>query len=193
MLRAFENEDLPPREILRTEIRRLLDDEKLPTARNRLLQFFQEYFDYLKAEDVFKDQIKGHKHWAPALVYDLNALIVHILKKDKQVLKTLLTTPEYLVYVNSHRDHGNPMVYNLPPDWKPTPKPVRFPKDQRMGVLTHPGWLVAHSGNFDNDPILRGYWIKYKLLGGTVPDIPITVDAKLPDDANMTLAANACH
>jgi len=187
MLRAFENEDLPPREILRTETRRLLDDEKLPTARNRLLQFFQEYFDYLKAEDVFKDQIKGHKHWAPALVYDLNALVVHILKKDKQVLKTLLTTPEYLVYVNSHRDHGNPMVYNLPPDWKPTPKPVRFPKDQRMGILTHPGWLVAHSGNFDNDPILRGHWIKYKLLGGTVPDIPITVDAKLPDDANMTL------
>ena len=58
MLRAFENEDLPPREILRTETRRLLDDEKLPTARNRLLQFFQEYFDYLKAEDVFKDQSK---------------------------------------------------------------------------------------------------------------------------------------
>ncbi|MFP6893286.1 MAG: DUF1588 domain-containing protein, partial [Opitutales bacterium] len=187
MLRAFENEDLPPREILRMETRRLLDDEKRPIARKRLLQFFQEYFDYLKAEDVFKDQIKGHKHWAPALVYDLNALVMHTLKKDKQVLKTLLTTPEYLVYVNSHRDHGNPLAYNLPPDWKPTPKPFRFPKDQRMGILTHPGWLVAHSGNFDNDPIRRGHWIRYKLLGGNIPDIPSTVDAKLPDDENMTL------
>ena len=187
MLRAFENNESSPRDILLAETRRLLDDEKRPTARNRLLQFFQEYFDYLKAEDVFKDQIKGHKHWAPALVYDLNALIVHVLKNDKQVLKTLLTTPEYLIYVNSHRDHGNPLAYNLPPDWKPTPKPFKFPEDQRMGVLTHPAWLVAHSGNFDNDPILRGHWIKYKLLGGNVPDIPITVDAKLPDDENMTL------
>ena len=187
MLRAFENNESSTREIIRTETRRLLDDEKRPVARNRLLQFFQEYFDYLKAEDVFKDQIKGHKHWAPALVYDLNALVMHALKKDKQVLKTLLTTPEYLIYVNSHRDHGNPLAYNLPPDWKPSPKPFKFPEDQRMGVLTHPAWLVAHSGNFDNDPILRGHWIRYKLLGGSVPDIPITVDAKLPEDENMTL------
>ncbi len=187
MLRAFENEKMPVRDIIRAEVGRLFEDEKRPYARNRLLQFFQEYFDYQKAEDVFKDQIKGHKHWAPALVYDLDALIMHTLKKDKQVFKTLLTTPEYLIFVNSHRDHGNPLVYNLPPDWKPTPKPVRFPKNQRMGVLTHPAWLVAHSGNFDNDPIRRGHWIRYKLLGGNVPDIPINVDAKLPDDKTMTL------
>ena len=187
MLRTFENNESSPRDILLAETRRLFDDEKRPVARNRLLQFFQEYFDYMKAEDVFKDQIKGHRHWAPALVYDLNALVMHVLKNDKQVLKTLLTTPEYLIYVNSHRDHGNPLAYNLPPDWKPTPKPFKFPEDQRMGVLTHPAWLVAHSGNFDNDPILRGHWIRYKLLGGSVPDIPITVDAKLPEDENMTL------
>ena len=187
LLKAFQNQDLPPRQILRTEIRRMLDDENRPTARNRLLQFFQEYFDYQKAEDVFKDQIKGHRHWAPALVYDLNALVMQALNEDKQVLKTLLTTPEYLVHVNSHRDHGNPLAYNLPPDWKPSPKPYEFPKDQRMGILTHPAWLVAHSGNFDNDPIMRGHWIRYKLLGGSVPDIPITVDAKLPEDENMTL------
>ncbi|MFP6575050.1 MAG: DUF1588 domain-containing protein [Pirellulaceae bacterium] len=187
MLRAFENDKLSPREILRAETRRLLEDEKRPLAKKRLLQFFQEYFDYRKAEDVFKDQLPGHKHWAPALVYDLDALVMHTLDKDKKVFKTLLTTPDYLIFVRSHRDHGNPLVYNLPPDWKPTPKPVRFPKDQRMGVLTHPAWLVAHSGNFDNDPIRRGRWIRYKLLGGNIPDIPITVDAKLPDDKTMTL------
>ena len=187
MLRAFENDKLSPREILRAEIRRLFDDQKRPLAKKRLLQFFQEYFDYQKAEDVFKDQVKGHKHWAPALVYDLDALVRHTLERDRQVFRTLLTTQDYLIFVNSHRDHGNPLVYNLPPDWKPTPKPVRFPKNQRMGVLTHPAWLVAHSGNFDNDPIRRGRWIRYKLLGGNIADIPITVDAKLPDDESMTL------
>ena len=55
-----------------------------------------------------------------------------------------------------------------------------------MGVLTHPAWLVAHSGNFDNDPIRRGLWIRKKLLGGNVPDVPITVDAKLPDEPTTT-------
>ena len=56
-----------------------------------------------------------------------------------------------------------------------------------MGVLTHPAWLVAHSGNFDNDPIRRGLWIRKKLLGGNVPDVPITADAKLPDEPTWTL------
>ena len=187
LLRAFEDNTKPAREILRAQTRQLLADQKRPLAKKRLLQFFQEYFDYQKAEDVFKDQIPGHKHWAPALVYDLDALVMHTLEKDRQVFKTLLTTSDYLIFVNSHRDHGNPLVYNLPPDWKPTAKPVRFPQDQRMGVLTHPAWLVAHSGNFDNDPIRRGRWIRYKLLGGNIPDIPINVDAKLPDDKTMTL------
>jgi len=187
LLNVFKNEKLSVQLIIQQQAQRLLEDQKRPEAKKRLLQFFQEYFDYEKAADVFKDQIKGHKHWAPALVYDLDALVMHTLEKDQQVFKTLLTTSDYLIYVNSHRDHGNPLVYNLPPDWKPTSKPVRFPKDQRMGVLTHPAWLVAHSGNFDNDPIRRGHWIRYKLLGGNVPDIPINVDAKLPDDKTMTL------
>jgi len=187
LLNAFKDEKLSVQLIIQQQVQRLLDDQKRSEAKKRLQQFFQEYFDYEKATDVFKDQVKGHKHWAPALVYDLDALVMHVLEKDKQVFKTLLTTPDYMIFVNSHRDHGNPLVYNLPPDWKPTSKPVRFLKDQRMGVLTHPAWLVAHSGNFDNDPIRRGHWIRYKLLGGNVPDIPINVDAKLPDDKTMTL------
>ena len=187
MLVAFRDEKQSIRAIMATEAKWLLDDEKRPDARRRLLQFFQEYFDYEKAPDVFKDSTPGHKHWAPALVYDLDQLVLHTLRQDRQVFRTLLTTREYFIYVNSHRDHGNPLVYNLPPDWKPVVNPVQFPKDQRMGVLTHPAWLVAHSGNFDNDPIRRGHWIRYKLLGGTVPDIPINVDAKLPDEPTMTL------
>jgi hypothetical protein len=187
LLKAFANEDMSAREILRAETRRLLDDEKRPLAKKRLLQFFQEYFDYEKAEDVFKDKIDGHAHWAPALVYDLNTLVSHTLDQDTQVLKTLLTTQEYFIHIGSHRDHGSPLAYNRSPDWKPTRHAVRFPKDQRMGVLTHPAWLVAHSGNFDNDPIRRGLWIRFKLLGGNVPDVPINVDAKLPDDKTMTL------
>ena len=187
LFRAFENEALPVRDILRVEVRRLLADKKRPYASKRLLQFFQEYFDYEKAADVFKDKIEGHTHWAPALVYDLDTLVSRTLEKDRQVLRTLLTTREYYIHIGSHRDLGSPLTYNLSPDWKPTRHPVRFPGDQRMGVLTHPAWLVAHSGNFDNDPIRRGRWIRYKLLGGTIPDLPITVDAKLPDDKKMTL------
>ncbi len=57
----------------------------------------------------------------------------------------------------------------------------------RKGMLTHPAWLVAFSANTASDPIRRGRWIREKLLAGVVPDVPITVDAKIPDDPTKSL------
>ena len=62
-----------------------------------------------------------------------------------------------------------------------------LPTAQRMGILTHPSWLVSHSDAMDNHAILRGRWVRERLLGGAVPDVPITVDAMLPDEPNKTL------
>jgi hypothetical protein len=54
-------------------------------------------------------------------------------------------------------------------------------------MLTHPSWLIAHSTNFDNHAIHRGRWIRERLLGGTIPDVPVTIDATLPDEPEHTL------
>ncbi|MEX2578665.1 MAG: DUF1588 domain-containing protein [Verrucomicrobiales bacterium] len=61
------------------------------------------------------------------------------------------------------------------------------PEGQRLGILTHPGWLVSHSDAMDNHAIHRGIWIRERLLGGGIPDVPITVDAQLPDEPENTL------
>lgn len=58
---------------------------------------------------------------------------------------------------------------------------------ERLGILTHPVWLVAHSDAMENHAISRGRWIRERLLGDAVPDIPVTVDAKLPEDPESTL------
>ena len=57
----------------------------------------------------------------------------------------------------------------------------------RKGILSHPAWLIAHSKNTQNDPVTRGRWVREKLLAGRVPDIPITVDAVIPEDHEKTL------
>jgi hypothetical protein len=57
----------------------------------------------------------------------------------------------------------------------------------RKGLLTHPAWLLAHSQNTETDPVRRGRWIQEKLLAGRVPDVPITVDAQIPEDHHRTL------
>jgi hypothetical protein len=64
---------------------------------------------------------------------------------------------------------------------------VSLPKEERRGILTHPSWLVSHSDAMDNHAILRGKWIRERLLGGAVPEVPITVDAQLPDEPKNTL------
>lgn len=61
-----------------------------------------------------------------------------------------------------------------------------FKLENRKGILTHPAWLIAHSSNFHTDIIRRGRWIHEKLLAGRVPDVPITVDAKVPEDPHKT-------
>ena len=65
-------------------------------------------------------------------------------------------------------------------------QPIDVP-GRRAGILTHPAWLVAHSGNFDNDIVRRGHWIRTHLLAGTIPDVPLDVEAQVPDEPEHTL------
>ncbi len=175
---------------------RLVDDSDGYERNPRILGFFREYFGYMNAEEVFKDHPDRGKHDPRRLVADLEMTIVEILKADREVLAELLTTRDF--YVNSkwgqkdeagtlqprdERRDEYPTAFNLPVDWKWSAdlQPVRFPDGERAGVLTHPAWLAAWSGNFDNHPVQRGKWIRTHLLGGTVPDVPIGVDARVPE------------
>ena len=69
----------------------------------------------------------------------------------------------------------------------PTIQPAKI--EHRKGMLTHPAWLIAHAQNTETDPIHRGKWVREKLLAGTIPDVPITVDAVIPEDPHKTLRA----
>jgi len=156
----------------------------------------REYFDYPNANEVFKDQPAGGQHDSGRLVSDLEMTIAVILREDQQVLFRLLTTRDF--YVNTkygrkqnatklepaHEQRSKyPTAFNLPLDWRWSAErqPISFPPDERAGVLTHPAWLAAWSGNFDNHPVQRGKWIRTHLLGGSVPDVPIGVDARVPE------------
>ena len=98
---------------------------------------------------------------------------------NHSVTEADLSGPEIYARV-SRRSFGNGSM-------KPERILATAPEGQRLGILTHPSWLVSHSDAMDNHAILRGRWIRERLLGGGIPDVPITVDAMLPDEPGSTL------
>ncbi len=198
LLTDAEKGRLDTREGVAATVQRLLTDGKV--QKPRILRFCREYFGYEAAREVFKETITEFGYDPGVLISDTDALVEYILAQDREVLKELLTTNKSFVNVrlggkggkiqpyhskNNRKTHLN---YNLPPDWQWTEnQPIELPREQRAGVLTQPAWLIAQSTSFDNHAIHRGKWIRERLLGGVVPDVPITVDAQLPDTPEKTL------
>lgn len=317
LLQAVEQGRLNTREDYKREVLRLLDDKtyfaaevdpnmggkvvRTIVSHPRINRFFREFFGYPMATRVFKDPERGLGIYqnpdrgttgTPGfLVNEADRLVDAILKQDKDVFATLLTTDRYIVYFDRTPEVGRQIIvdwkkiWNALKDtnWKTEPekiiadnlallmasKPLQFPKNgphqkreflrhmwffsdyfdkgltpfttiptahgyyinhspfynlpptplpgrygatenknftrlddtkfwdypveqpfkiaNRKGILTHPAWLIAHSLNTENDPVRRGRWIREKLLAGRVPDIPITVDAVVPEDHHKTL------
>lgn len=180
---------------VRPHVERLLAD--LETSSPRLLRFFQEYFEYTNAPAVFKDHRLTNAIFARERVEDADDLVLHILRQDQQVLRHLLTDDSYFVASRgiklnepTEKRFRRDLLpdYGLPSTWMwQEQQPIRPTVGRRSGILTHPAWLLAFSDNEKNQAIQRGRWVQMKLLGGTVPDTPIGVDAKLPTDPHLTL------
>jgi hypothetical protein len=195
LLRAAADGKLATRDDVRRDVERMLADEKL--EKPRIMRFFREYFGYGAAIDVFKDQKEFEEHDARILVGDTDQLVEQILAEDRNVLEELLTTNKSFVNWSVDRKAGPRPAnekrrvqysYSLPEGWRWTKEqPIALPRGERAGILTQPSWLVAHSLNTENHAIRRGKWVRERLLGGTVPELPITVDAQLPEDPTRTL------
>ena len=89
--------------------------------------------------------------------------------------------------------HGRPILIAKPrtpaldfDEWL-AGKPYDAHPEERMGILTQASWLVSMSANFDNHAIHRGRWIRERLLGGRILEVPITVNAMLPNEPHHGL------
>ena len=166
----------------------------------RVVRFFEEFFQYPKAEGVFKDS-PGGGIGGRALVGAPQGHIAAILNEDHNVIEELLSSPRF----NNNREQmialltkrHEQKLRTLPPE-KHAEENAAFEEHRksaeklpdvtfRAGILTDPSWLITFSTNDANDPVHRGIWIREKLLAGSVPDLPLGVDAKIPEDHDKTL------
>ena len=157
----------------------------------------QELFKIIRIQDLREDRRRVH-------VRDFKRFMMffeNTFGKD-------ITPITYPWFFHGGQKYRHAEIYNLPhvtgagplhyrgvysrdqyPDIETWDYPIEqpFPVEHRMGMLTHPAWLLAHSQNTETDPVRRGRWVREKLLAGRVPDVPITVDAQIPEDRHDTL------
>ena len=167
----------------------------------RVQRFFEEFFEYPRVATVFKDAKRGT--FGPRATPGVTqGTIASILNDDKNVFAELLASPRFndsrerllsLLEAN-HMERLKKLPENKKADAikeyeKKRQEIQNRTKDEnyRAGVLTDPSWLMVHAKCVANDPVRRGKWIRERLLAGSVPDLPIGVDAKVPEDHDRTL------
>jgi len=173
--------------------------------------FFREWLDYGDVYSVFKEwpmrtsrfEDDGNSAYSygnlqggdfccePGFIPLLDDMIARVVMEDTDVLKNLLTTRRFYLPAteNAAWNHtqftGHPFnVDNASVTIPATVEGrwVELPANERAGVLTHPAWLSAHGGNFEDDPSIvhRGLWIRENLLCDYVPPLSsVQVDAQV--------------
>jgi hypothetical protein len=109
-----------------------------------------------------------------------NNTVTRYSKRQKQTSKIGIEDVERPIFI---REYWASTSVTGPSPWEM----MTFPATERCGILTQPSWLIAHSDAMENHAVFRGRWIRERLLGGGVPEVPITVDAVLPDEPKESL------
>jgi hypothetical protein len=166
----------------------------------RIVRFFEEFFQYAKAAGTFKDS-PGEGVGSRALVGWPQGHIAAIVNEDQNVFEELLTSPrfnnnkavliaymkaKYAQRLSSSPASGHPKIQRWHDDMLNKAKPLKS-ETFRAGLLTDNSWLIAHSTNNENHPVHRGIWIRQRLLAGSLPALPINVDAQIPEGNDKTL------
>jgi hypothetical protein len=125
--------------------------------------------------------IGGYYGDEPILLQLFDDTVARVVATDTDVYRRLLTTRQYYLAATvgtgfdgaATRLTGQPFNTTAVINPNRTERWVTLPMNERAGLLTHPAFLAAHAGNFEDDPsaVHRGKWVREKLLCGYVPPL----------------------
>lgn len=160
--------------------------------------------------------LDGYYGDEPILLQLFDDTVARVVATDTDVLRNLLTTRQYYLAATintgfdgaSTRLTGEPFNTTAVIDATRSQRWVTLPMSERAGLMTHPAFLAAHGGNFEDDPsaVHRGKWVREKLLCGYVPPLSeVRVQAKVGphaadknarrrlEEATARQECQACH
>ena len=185
LLDAAARGELDTKVKVAAKAREMLGD---PKARVAVTDFFNQWLGTNRLEIVGKST-RQFPAYSPAvrdaMARELPALVEHVVWSGDRKFNTLLTAP--IAFVSGPLAQ----VYGLPPQGPDgvVPRMVSLPPNQgRAGILTQAGFAAVHAHPDQTSPVLRGKFIRSKLLCQPPPPPPPDVDITVPDIAEGATA-----
>ena len=153
------------------QARRMLRDPKAKAAVN---EFYRQWLETNRLSIVAKD-VKNFPLWSEAMRVamqkETDAVVSEVVFGSEPTLKRLLTAPLGLP--------TGPLaeLYDVPE----SDQVSLLPRGERAGVMTLPGFLAVQAHPDQTSPVLRGKFVREKLLCKDVSPPPDNVDISAPD------------
>lgn len=171
LLDAAEAGELSTPEQVANAARRMLAD---PKARLAVAEFYRQWLGLNRLPTISKD-VAAFPLWSDAmraaLAAEGEAIVADVVFGEEATLDRLLTVPLGLP--------TGPLaqLYGVPESAQVT----TLDAAERTGILTSPGFLAVQAHPDQTSPVLRGKFVRTKLLCDEVSPPPDNVDISLPN------------
>lgn len=189
LLAAAASGELDTPEGIETQARRLLADDK---ARDTIESYSEQWLELSEMEDLVKD-VDLYPEWNDELAHSMQA---ETLAFVQHVVAEGLPASELLTAEYTFVDQPLADLYGL---GETVPagemKQVTLDGEQRAGLLTQGSFLAGRAHAADTSWVLRGKFIREKLLCQTIPAPPPNVDQQSANDPNRLTNPEcaSCH
>ncbi|HEY8924567.1 MAG TPA: DUF1592 domain-containing protein [Polyangia bacterium] len=203
LLDAAARGDLSSKDAVATKARAMLKDDR---ARAAVDHFYAQWMSTSRLDVITKDHNLFPKYSADvqvAMAAEGPAFINDLLWNGDRSLKSLLTSQSAFVNAALAPIYG----VSAPSGTGTDLKMVSLPANQgRAGILTQAGFLAVQAHPDQTSPVLRGKFVRTRLLCNDVPPPPDNVNISVPDvssagtarerfSAHLTAASSCaqCH
>ncbi len=189
LLASVDGLDLFDAEVLTTQARRLLASEAGQAARE---SFFGQWLNLERLTAGDKDTTV-FPDWSPEL---RASMLEETRRFTEYVVSSKGGVPALLSSTQSFIDEPLAKLYGVSDRYTGSGfQQLELPSDQRAGILTQASFLAGHSHQVETSWVLRGEFIRRRLLCQELPPPPGNVNSSVPNDSSReaTPACWGCH
>jgi len=175
--KAADGDQLKTTAQIEAQVQRLLSD---PRAQRMVSNFVEQWLGVSALPGALRSKAGWTKELASAMVEEANRFAGDIILRGDGKMKTLFTSRQSSANGTLAAFYGDKTITGT------VAKPLTFPDGQRAGILTLAAPLAAHSVESEPSPILRGKFIRERIMCDHLPPPPGGVPDLPPPDPNTT-------